>query len=200
VTTRTTGCCDLLQELGLPAVKVKTISGEVVEYNRLFLRLVDPEAGRESRRWFTDFVQPKIAAADKDRWEIARNQRTPVQVQVSFGAINEEQLDFEMRSFAEPAKGGLSDATICIFIPLTGPVLERLFNAYTATGCALERERIRDELHRGISQQLLGAAFAWKTLAHKVAMLDDSLGHEASDLAVLLNDAVRDLQNLMRTR
>jgi len=91
-----------------------------------------------------------------------------------------------------------NSATICIFIPLTGPVLERLFDSYAAAGCDLERKRIRDELHKGISQQLLGAAFAWKTLAYKVARLNNSLGNEASDLAVLLNDAVRDLQNLMR--
>ena len=198
MTTRTTGCCHLLQEFGFPAVKVNTLSGEVIEHNRLFSDLVDPEAVRESRCWFTDCIQPKIAIPDKDRWQIACDKRTPVQVQVSFGAINEQQMDFEMRSFTEPANDELGDATICIFIPLTGPVLERLFDSYAAAGCDLERKRIRDELHKGISQQLLGAAFAWKTLAYKVARLNNSLGNEASDLAVLLNDAVRDLQNLMR--
>jgi len=195
VTTRTPGYCDLLQEFGFPAVKIKTTDGEVIEYNNLFSRLVDPEAVREPRRWFTDCVRPEIAAADRDRWEIAFSKRTSVQAQVSFGPINGQELDFEMRCFAEPGNG---DAIICIFIALTGPILERLFDAHTAKGCDLERKRIRDELHKGISQQILGAAFAWKILAHKIETLNGSLGKEASDLAALLNDAVRDLQNLMR--
>jgi len=197
VTTRTPGYCDLLQEFGFPAVKIKTTDGEVIEYNNLFSRLVDPEAVREPRRWFIDCVRPEIAAADRDRWEIAFSKRTSVHAQVSFGPINGQELDFEMRCFAEPGNE-LGDTTICIFIPLTGPILERLFDAYTAKGCDLERKRIRDELHKGISQQILGAAFAWKILAHKIETLNGSLGKEASDLAALLNDAVRDLQNLMR--
>lgn len=197
MTTRTPGYCDLLQQLDFPAVKIKTTDGEVIEYNNLFSRLVDPEAVREPRRWFTDCVRPQIAAADRDRWEIAFSKRTSVHAQVSLGPINGQELDFEMRCFAEPGNE-LGDTIICIFIPLTGPILERLFDAYTAKGCNLERKRIRDELHKGISQQILGAAFAWKILAHKVETLNGSLAKEASDLAALLNDAVRDLQNLMR--
>jgi hypothetical protein len=197
VTTRTPGCCDLLQEFGFPAVKIKTTDREVIEYNNLFSRLVDPGAVREPRRWFTDCVQPAIAAADRERWEIALSKRTSVHAQVSFGPINGQELHFEMRCFAEPGNE-LADTTISIFIPLTGPILERLFDACTAKGCDLERKRIRDELHKGISQQILGAAFAWKILAHKIETLNGNLGKEASDLAALLNDAVRDLQNLMR--
>ncbi|MBV8330816.1 MAG: hypothetical protein JOZ61_10180 [Verrucomicrobia bacterium] len=197
MTTRTPGYCDLLQEFGFPAVKIKTTAREVIEYNNLFSRLVDPEAVREPRRWFTDCVQPAIAAVDRERWEIALSKRTSVQAQASFGPINGQELHFEMRCFAEPGSE-LADTTICIFIPLTGPILERLFDACTAKGCDLERKRIRDELHKGISQQILGAAFAWKILAHKIETLNGNLGKEASDLAALLNDAVRDLQNLMR--
>jgi hypothetical protein len=198
VTTQTAGYCDLLQEFGFPAVKIKTTDGEVIEYNNLFSCLVDPEAVREPRRWFTDCVRPKIAPADRDRWEIAFSKRTSVPAQVSFGPTNEREVHFEMRCFARAGNNELGDTIICIFIPLTGHVLERLFDAYTAKGCDLERKRIRDELHKGISQQILGAAFAWKILANKVETLNGSLGKEASDLAALLNDAVRDLQNLMR--
>lgn len=198
MTTQTAGYCELLQELGLPAVKIKTTDAEVIEYNNLFSRLVDPEAIREPRRWFTECVRPKIAPADRDRWEIAFSKRASVNAQVSFGPTNERELHFEMRCFAQPGNNELGDTIICIFIPLTGRVLERLFDAYTAKGCDLERKRIRDELHKGVSQQILGAAFAWKILAHKVETLNASLAKEASDLAALLNDAVRDLQNLMR--
>jgi hypothetical protein len=196
---RSPGYCDLFEEFGFPAVKVKTRNAEVIQYNKLFLRLVDPEAIRESRCWFTDCVRPKIATRDKDQWEAAFDKGTSAHAQVSFGSIDEDELIFEMRSFAESGNDEFSDTTICIFIPLTGPVLERLFDAYIAKGCDLEKKRIRDELHKGISQQLLGAAFAWKILADKVATLDKSLGNEASDLAILLNDAVRDLQILMRS-
>jgi hypothetical protein len=199
VTTRTTGYCDLFQEFGFPAVKIKTANGDVVEYNELFSSLVDPRAIRESRCWFNDCVRPKIAAVDKDRWETAFSKRTSAHVQVSFGPINERELDFEMRSLVKPGDDALGDTTFCIFVPLTGPVLERLYDAYTAKGSDLERTRIREELHKGISQQLLGAAFAWKILANRVAASNDGLGKEASDLAVLLNDAVRDLQLLMRS-
>jgi hypothetical protein len=199
MTTRTTRRCDLFQEFGFPAVKVKTANGDVLESNELFSGLVDPEAIRESRRWFNDCVRPKIAAADKDRWETAFNKRTSEHVQVSFGPFNEQELDFEMRSFVEPANDASGDTTLCIFVPLTGPVFERLYEVYTAKGCDLEKKRIRDELHQGISQQLLGAAFACKILAHRLVELNEGLGKEASDLAVLLNDAVRDLQVLMRS-
>ena len=63
----------------------------------------------------------------------------------------------------------------------------------------MERCRIRNELHKGVSQQLLGAAFGCKLLAGKVVALSEDLGKEASDLAELLNEAVLELQNLVRS-
>jgi signal transduction histidine kinase len=62
----------------------------------------------------------------------------------------------------------------------------------------MERSRIRDELHKNVSQKLLGAAFGCKVLAGKVRGLDDGFAQQASDLAELLNTAVIDLQNLTR--
>ena len=58
---------------------------------------------------------------------------------------------------------------------------------------------MRNELHAGVSQQLLGAAFGCKVLAGKVAKLSEELGKEASDLAELVNGAVIELQNLVQS-
>ena len=58
---------------------------------------------------------------------------------------------------------------------------------------------MRNELHQGVSQQLLGAAFGCKVLAGKVATLSEELGKEASDLAELVNGAVIELQNLVQS-
>jgi hypothetical protein len=52
---------------------------------------------------------------------------------------------------------------------------------------------------KGVSQQLLGAAFGCKVLAGKVAKLSESLGKEASDLAELVNEAVNELQSLVKS-
>ena len=66
-------------------------------------------------------------------------------------------------------------------------------------GRELERGRIRRELHKEVSQNLLGAAFGCKLLAGKVAKLNESLGKEVSDLAELVNNAVIELQNLLHS-
>ena len=63
----------------------------------------------------------------------------------------------------------------------------------------MERTRIRNELHKDVSQQLLGAAFGCKLLAGKVGTLSEDLGKEASYLADLVNEAVIKLQKLVHS-
>jgi signal transduction histidine kinase len=78
-----------------------------------------------------------------------------------------------------------------------GPSTARDREKWIAEGQELERRRIRDELHREVSQQLLGAAFGCNLLAAKVVQIDQALGKEASDLADLLNAAVIKLQGVI---
>ncbi len=90
-------------------------------------------------------------------------------------------------------------SVLCVFIPYTNPFFERVCDAHVSEGRELERCRIRNELHKGVSQQLLGAAFGCKLLAGKVVKLSEELGKEASDLAELLNEAVLELQKLVQS-
>jgi signal transduction histidine kinase len=104
-----------------------------------------------------------------------------------------------MRTIAPVDAARSSNSIICVFIPIAGPVFEQFRDEYLSEGEESERLRIRNELHRGISQQLLGAAFGCKKLAIKIARLNDELGKEAAELAELVNAAVSELQALVRS-
>jgi signal transduction histidine kinase len=199
VTTLREEVCTLLQEFGLPAVRVKPVSAEVIEFNGLFSSLINMAAPLDCRLWFVEGVLPHIALADRARWEAALADRTPVQVQVAFKSVDGRVLDFEMRSSASVGQKKFGQSILCVFIPYANPFFERVCAAHLSEGREIERCRIRNELHKGVSQQLLGAAFGCKLLAGKVVALSEDLGKEASDLAELLNEAVLELQNLVRS-
>ena len=189
--------CALLQEIGLPAVRIKTVSAEVIEFNELFSSLVNERAALERRLWFVEGVLPRIASADRTRWEGAFANRTHAQVHVTFKPIDGPVLDFEMRSFASVGQEKFDRSILCIFISFANPVFERVCQARFSEGRAAERRRIQNALHKGASQQLLGAAFGCKLLAGKVETLNEDLGKEASGLAQLVNEAVVELQNVV---
>lgn len=197
MTTQHEQVCALLQEIGLPAVRVKLASAEVIEFNELFSSLVNVGAPLERRRWFVEGVLPNIASVDRARWEGAFAHQTQVQVQVALKSIDGRDLDFEMRSFASPGQEKFDGSILCVFIPLSNPIFERVREAHFSEGRESERRRIQNELHKGVSQQLLGAAFGCKLLAGKVGALSEDLGREASDLALLVNEAVVELQNVV---
>jgi signal transduction histidine kinase len=199
VTTLREGICTLFQEIGLPAVQVKPANTEVIEYNGLFSSLIKVAAPLNRRLWFVEGVLPHIAPADRIRWESALADRTPAHVQVTFQSVDGRVLDFEMRSIVSVGQTKFGQSILCVFIPYTNPFFERVCDAHVAEGRELERSRIRSELHKGVSQQLLGAAFGCKLLAGKVVALSEELGKEASDLAELLNEAVLELQNLVHS-
>lgn len=202
MTTLREEVCTLLQEFGLPAVRVKPVSAEVIEFNGLFsslITLINMAAPLDYRLWFVEGVLPHITRADRARWEAALADRTPVQVQVAFKSVDGRVLDFEMRSSASAAQKKFGQSILCVFIPYTNPFFERVYAAHLSEGRELERCRIRNELHKGVSQQLLGAAFGCRLLAGKVVKLSEDLGKEASDLAELLNEAVLELQNLVQS-
>jgi hypothetical protein len=199
VTAPLQNVCALLQEVGFPAVRVKPLSADVLEANDLFSALVSSAPSLETRTSFVRAVLPGIARTDKNRWEAAFVSQTSTQVEVAFKSADESVLIFEMRSFASRSSEGFGQSLLCVFIPLASPILGRICDAYFSEGQELERTRIRDELHREISQQLLGAAFGCKVLAGKVAALSTDLGKEASELADLVNEAVIELQNLVHS-
>ena len=189
--------CALLQEIGLPAVRVKPVSAEVMECNELFSSLVNAAAILEQRLWFVEGVLPYIVSEDRARWEAALANRTSAQVQVAFKAADGRDLDFEIRSFTSVSQKKLAESMLCVFIPFANPIFERICEARLSEGRELERRRIQNELHKGVSQQLLGAAFGCKLLAGKAETLNEDLGKEASNLAQLVNEAVVELQNVV---
>jgi signal transduction histidine kinase len=199
VTTRREEFCALLQEIGLPAVRIDPGSAEVVEFNGLFSSLINLVAPRDHRLWFIEGVLPHITPADRTRWDAALVDRAAVQVQVAFKTVDGRVLDFEMRSSFSLGQKKLGQSILCVFIPFTNSFFERVCDAHVLEGRELERRRIRNELHQGVSQQLLGAAFGCKLLAGKVVTFSEDLGKEALEVADLLNEAVLELQNLVRS-
>jgi Histidine kinase len=199
VTPRSDKVCTLLQEIDVPAVRLKPVTAEVIGFNELFSSLVDAATSLEQRLWFVEGVLPALSAADTASWEIAFAKRAPVQIHANFESVEGRTLGFEMRSTFSVGRGKVAESVLCVFISLTTPAFKRTCDARLSEGRELERSRMRDELHRGVSQQLLGAAFGCKVLAGKVAKLNENLGREASDLAELINEAVLELQSLAKS-
>ena len=123
MTTRREEVCTLLQEIGLPAVRVKPVSAEVIEFNGLFSSLINMAAPLDYRLWFAEGVLPHMTRPDRARWEAAFTDRTPVQVQVAFKSVDGRVLDFEMRSSASAAQKKFGQSILCVFIPYTNPFL-----------------------------------------------------------------------------
>ena len=199
MTKRGDEVCALLQEIGLPAVRLEPISAEVVEANELFSSLANAEALLESRVSFLEGVLPRFAATDRTSWEASFANQRSAEVHVGFKSLDGRTLDFEMRSFTIDDQKRVAHSVLCVFIPLTTQAFKRVCDERLSEGRELERSRMRQELHRGVSQQLLGAAFGCKVLSGKVATLSEELGKEASDLAELVNDAVTELQSLVQS-
>jgi hypothetical protein len=191
--------CRLLQEIGLPAVQVEPVNADVIGMNALFLALVNEEAPVEDRLSFVEAVLPRLAPADRTSWEAAFANQRPLVVPVGFRSVDGRSLDFEMRSCAIPDRQKLAQTFLSVFIPLSTPAFENGCDESFAEGRELERSRMRQELHKGVSQQLLGAAFGCKVLAGKVAPFSEELGKVASDLAELVNGAVTELQSLVQS-
>ena len=144
-------------------------------------------------------ILPNVNGADQSRWRGAFAHRTPVQVQVAIKSVDGPAVDYEMRSFVSLGQKKFTRSILCLFIPFTNPIFERVCNAHLAKGRESERTRIRNELHKDVSQQLLGAAFGCKLLAGKVETFSEDLGKEASYLADLVNEAVIQLQKLVHS-
>ena len=189
----------LLQEIGLPAVRIKPGTAEVIDFNELFASLVQITTPLDYQNSFVKNVLPNVNGADQSRWEDAFAHRNPVQVHVEIKSVDGRAVDYEMRSFASLGQKKFARSMLCLFIPFTDSIFERVCNTHVSEGRVLERARIRNELHKDVSQQLLGAAFGCKLLAGKVGTLSEELGKEASYLADLVNEAVMKLQKLVHS-
>jgi signal transduction histidine kinase len=189
----------LFQEIGLPAVRIKPVTAEVIDFNELFASFIQVAAPLDYRQSFVKSVLPNVNKADQSRWEAAFSHRSPVRVHVAIQSVDGQTIEYEMRSFASLGQKRFARSILCLFIPFTNSIFERVCDAHLSEGRELERTRIRNELHKNISQQLLGAAFGCKLLAGKVGTLNEDLGKEASYLADLVNEAVIELQKLVHS-
>ena len=189
----------LFQEIGLPAVRIRPSTAEVIDFNELFASLVKVATPLDYRHLFVKSILPNVNGADQSRWKDAFAHGTPVQVQVAIKSVDGGAVDYEMRSFVSLGQKKFARSILCLFIPFTNSIFERVCNAHVSKGRELERTRIRNELHKDVSQQLLGAAFGCKLLAGKVGMFSEDLGKEASYLADLVNGAVIELQKLVHS-
>jgi hypothetical protein len=187
--------CAVLQEIGLPAVRIASDTAEVISFNELFSSLIDTSALPECRLWFVEGIVRQFSPADRDHWEAALSSRAPVQMYVRLNPPHGRPVGAVMRA-AMSISQEASDH-VCVFVLLTGPYFEQLRQTWVTEGKQSERNRVRAALHQEVAQQFLGAAFGIKVVADKIGNLDGELGKEASDLAELLSRATQELHNLV---
>jgi Histidine kinase len=190
-------CC-IMQQIGLPALRIAPETMEVTAFNRLFADLIASRGIGDYRLWFVDGVLPSMNEDERAGWVAAVARFEPAGAHVRFELRGRRKRDFEMRSNGKIQQETVDPLIACVFIPSSAADSGRKDRSGFARGQAMERSRIRDELHKNVSQKLLGAAFGCKVLAGKIERLDEGFAREASDLAQLLNTAVIDLQNLTR--
>jgi hypothetical protein len=190
-------CC-LMQQIGLPALRIVPKTMEVTAFNRLFADLIVSTGIGDYRLWFVDGVLPSIKKAERVGWVAAAARFEPANARVQLSLKGGRKRNFEIRSAGRIQQETVDPLIACVFIPGSAADPRMRDQPGFARGRAMERSRIRDELHKNVSQKLLGAAFGCKVLAGKIQRLDDGFAQQASDLAELLNTAVIDLQNLTR--
>ena len=108
MTRRPDEVCTLLQEIGLPAVRVKPVTAEVISHNELFVSLVDAATPFDERVSFSEVVLRRLAAADRTSWEAAFANQTPVQVHVGFSRRMGEYWILKCARLPPPAQKVLS--------------------------------------------------------------------------------------------
>jgi hypothetical protein len=190
-------CC-LMQHIGLPALRIAPETMEVTAFNRLFAGLIVSTGIADYRLWFVEGVLPSMNKDERADWIAAAARFEPAKARVRLSVRRGRKRNFEMRSAGRIQQETVDPLIACVFIPSSSVDPRTRDQPGLARGRAMERSRIRDELHKNVSQKLLGAAFGCKVLAGKVQGLNDGFAQQASDLAELLNTAVIDLQNLTR--
>ena len=199
MTTRAENYCRLLQEIGFPAARINTGSGALIESNESFRNLLAGGLTQNEANSFIESVLAGIISKERDRWDAASANGEPAQFRLQLQSPGGQTLDFVMRASAVADSTQSGKSFICVLIQIDGPVFERIRREQLSEGEDSERRRIRDELHKGISQQLLGAAFGCKVLAIRIGRLDDELAREAAVLAELVNATVTQFQAMVRS-
>jgi PAS domain-containing protein len=69
--TDTGAVCDLLQSLGLPALVVEPVTGNVTASNSLFAEFVGLTSTDELRTSFSERIWARLASQDQNRWRQA---------------------------------------------------------------------------------------------------------------------------------
>jgi len=190
--------CFLMQQIGLPALRILPETMEVAAFNHLFADLIASAGIGEYRLWFVDGVLPSMNKDERAVCVAAVARFEPASARVQFRLRGGRKRNFELRITGKIPQETVDPLTACVFIPSPAADTQMRDQPGFARGRAIERSRIRDELHKNVSQKLLGAAFGCKVLAGKIEGLDEDFAQQASDLAELLNTAVIDLQNLTR--
>jgi len=191
--------CRLMQQLGLPAVRITAETMEVAGFNSLFADLVASTRIRDYRLWFVEGVLPSIDKGQRADWLATTARSETSNLPIRFTLSDGRKRDFEMRTIGMIEQQAAGQSVVCAFISSSGMNSRTRDEFAFAQGQAVERSRIRKELHKNVSQKLLGAAFGCKLLAGKIKGLNEGFAQQASDLADLLNTTVIDLQNLTRS-
>jgi signal transduction histidine kinase len=189
--------CAVLQELGLPAVRIAAGTAEVLNFNELFSSLINTSALPDRRLWFLEGVVRYLSPAGRADWEAAFSNQTPIQIHVQLNPPDSQPINSVMSAVRSVAQAAVDQSFVCVFILLTGSYFDRLRQFWRAEGQESERNRIRAALHQEVAQQFLGAAFGCKIIADKISILDENLGKEASNLAELVSQATQELHELV---
>jgi hypothetical protein len=194
---KTDPICALLQEIALPAVLIASGTAEVLSFNELFSSLIETSARPDHRPWFAEGVVRHFTPVERERWETAFSNGTPVQILVRLNPPGRQPVESMMWASPWKSQAAAKKSTVCVFMRLAGTSLNGLTQTWIAQGQQLERDRIRAGLHQGAAQEFLAAAFGCRSIADKIARLDENLGKEASNLAELLSQATQKLHRLV---
>ena len=188
--TDTGAVCDLLQSLGLPALVVEPITGNVTRSNSLFAEFIGLTSTDELRTSFSERIWASLASKDQNRWSQAVSSGKAV---LTFCSID-ELAENKTVIWSAPIQSPLEQAVLCVLFrsdsPGEGPQL-------IAKARELERRRLKEALHANFAQELLGAAFGAKLLADKLEQSrQGELAQSASALTRLLNRMAERLPSL----
>jgi signal transduction histidine kinase len=188
--TDTGAVCDLLQSLGLPALVVEPVTGNVTTSNSLFAEFIGLTSTGELRNSFSERIWVSLASQDQNRWSQAVSSGKAI---LTFCSIDELAENITV-IWSAPIQSSSEQAVLCVlFRSDSSGERQQLI----AKGRELERQRLKEALHANFAQELLGAAFGAKLLADKLEQgRQGELAQSASALTRLLNRMAEQLPSL----
>lgn len=181
--TDTGAVCDLLQSLGLPALVVEPVTGNVTASNSLFAEFVGLTSTDELRTSFSERIWASSASQAVSSGKAV----------LTFCSIDELAENITV-IWSAPIQSPLEQAVLCVLFRSDAPGGGQ---ELIAKGRELERRRLKEALHANFAQELLGAAFGAKLLADKLEQgRQGELAQSASALTTLLNRMAERLPSL----